>query len=309
MEAFVWDLNFERSVFCLIFLLFVMLNFSNEPLRWWFLFSNKTTLKYKEWLGLFNVTALFGYLLPKFGFPLRLYFIHTKTGLDFSQISSGILVDSLVGYATWTIAAGMSLMLLITTESNLSNFQAKISDSQVGIFLIVPIILILLLAIFYILIRLSKKAKLLKKMLDTLKSFQSKQLLLIILITLVDIAFQIGRHNTLVWAFGCEISILDMGIIVIISCLFGMLSFMPMGLGGYDVTLIFGLTQLSIPLNIATLVVVTNRAASFLVCFLLGLYGASSLRIQWWNFSYYKKIAMKSAKELPQERSATQNNQ
>lgn len=309
MDAFVWALNFEKSICYLIFLLFVIFNFSNEPFRWWLLFRGKTTLKYKEWFGLFNITALFSYLLPKFGFPLRLYFIHTKTGLNFNHISSGILVDSLVGYTTWIAVAGISLVLLITTGGSLSDFQAKTFYFQARKFLPALIILILLLAILYVVIRLSRKTNFLKKLHDTLKEIQSKQILLLALVTLLDIAFQIGRHNTLVWAFGCEVSVLNVSIVAIISCLFGMLSFMPMGLGGYDVTLIFGLTQLSVPLHIATLVVVTNRAASFLVCFMLGLYGASSLGIQWWNFSYYKKIAMKSAKELPQERSATQNNQ
>jgi uncharacterized membrane protein YbhN (UPF0104 family) len=68
-------------------------------------------------------------------------------------------------------------------------------------------------------------------------------------------------------------------VITSISIFTGLISMMPMGLGGYDITIVLLLTQASVPLEVAIIIPIFNRIGTIFISILFGLRAAYYLSI------------------------------
>jgi uncharacterized protein (TIRG00374 family) len=96
-------------------------------------------------------------------------------------------------------------------------------------------------------------------------------LFLAIAILLLDIAGYILRHGAILAAMNVELTLPLIAYVTTVSIAAGFISMLPMGIGAYDVTLIFLLTTLGVPLDSAVLVPLFNRAVNMVVSIALGL--------------------------------------
>ena len=87
----------------------------------------------------------------------------------------------------------------------------------------------------------------------------------------VDIAGYVLRHGAILQALGTDIDLPSLAFATVASITAGFLSMLPMGLGAYDVALIFLLSSFSVPVEVAVIVPLFNRAGNILVSVLMGL--------------------------------------
>jgi len=111
-------------------------------------------------------------------------------------------------------------------------------------------------------------------------------LVLAAMIVAADIASQVARHAALLEMFDVHLSWAQIFTVVALSFFAGLASLMPLGLGGYDVTLVYLLTQAGVPSHTGVAIVVANRLGSILVSIVLGGWsgwtlGVNPLRTAW----------------------------
>jgi uncharacterized membrane protein YbhN (UPF0104 family) len=258
-------------------LLFIGMHFAAEPLRWRLLFPGATTTH--VWLSLFNFTAFVSYALPfKLGIPFRLLLLNRYASLTPSQIAIGMISDSLCYYSLWALCGSLGFIVtaqqLPRTEMSSLFWLALVVLGCVGLTLLAQKVTARLpvsawrkyaVAAFGI-IRWSK--------LPTLMS-----------IVLLDILSHILRHIALVKLFNLDIGYFDIAALAVAAILAGLLSFTPMGLGGYDAVLVAGLIQYGAPVQTAVWLTLSNRVLTLLVAVVLGIRGAFVLRINPFDLS------------------------
>ena len=121
---------------------------------------------------------------------------------------------------------------------------------------------------------------------DCLRSIKTPQALVL--------AVQLLRHLALVRLFDSNLPMGDIFALAASAILAGLLSFTPMGLGGYDAVLIAGLTEYGMSLKTATLVAVSNRLFSLLIAVVLGAFGAFVLKIYPTDLRALRRMVKKS---------------
>jgi uncharacterized protein (TIRG00374 family) len=80
-----------------------------------------------------------------------------------------------------------------------------------------------------------------------------------LLLLFSDIFFYGIRHSLILTGLGVQCPLVSVTLIVAISIFAGFVSLMPLGLGGYDLSLVFLLTLIGVPKELALVVPVINR--------------------------------------------------
>jgi len=264
------NINF---IYLIPFFLFIFIHFIAEPIRWSF-YLKKSKNPLSNAIGhIFFLTAFLSYLLPmKLGLPIRIGLLKKKLKLKIKTISKFLLLDGILYYGSWISIA------CIAGFNLLSKFKNTIELSIItSIILIVTSFLIFIL--FFI------KIKKYKDKISTIKpytiysSLNKRIISSLLFITYTDITSHILRHWALLGMVGYMLPIEQIFVITAISIFTGLISMMPMGLGGYDITIVLLLTQASVPLEIAILVPIFNRMGTIFISIIFGLRAAYYLSI------------------------------
>ncbi len=285
--------NIELAYIPLI--LFAMfIHFLLEPLRWYLYTTKLFSIDYNRMFSIFSLTALVSYLLPmKMGLPTRMFLLRKKAGIGILQCSTLLMLDGLINYACWGITAVTSFYLLVK--------QDVFEDSFVTI--IVTSILTLLLLYFIwkkrrTIIPKSMNAGI-EKMISNdnsgIKQLSSEIDRQIIFKSLLVMPIDIGSHVVHHWAIFSMLGInLEWGavfVITTVSIFTGMISMMPMGLGGYDAMLVLLLMQYSIEPEYAVSIAIINRLTILFISIVSGIYGGTQLELNPFKTQWRKLLS------------------
>lgn len=254
-----------------------LFHFMLEPLRWRiYLHRNRDAggVHYGKLLSLFSVTALVTYVFPaKLGLPVRMYLLKTQMNLSLAWVAAFMAVDGLLSYVIWGIPAVIYF---------LSDGRDLFHKGMV-VYLVAAACLGILLTIW------RRKAR---KVIDLLSknvgSIGKTSLGLCTMIFVVDIVGYVLRHGLILYAAEAKINLIKLGFITTVSIFAGFLSMIPMGMGAYDASLIFLLSQSGIPHEVSLMVPVVNRAGNILASLVLGIPSSYAMGI---SFLSLKKKA------------------
>jgi uncharacterized membrane protein YbhN (UPF0104 family) len=271
-------------------LLSTLAHFLAEPWRWYYYLRPLTRIAYPQLFHVFSFTALLSYALPmKLGTPARVFLLERQTGLGYAVVSSGLVVDGLLYYGGWALCSVLALPIIISHGLGPDYLSGLIMG---GMMLLLAVILCLRYFPAMIPPAWIKRFKgRYSASVTALHAFRTgltpRVLFVAMMVVLVDIFFQAMRHGLILSLFNHPLPWLLVGAIAVVSIFAGLLSMMPMGLGGYDLTLVALLVAAAVPVELAVLVAVINRVASIAVSVVLGLWAARRLQLNpfdraWW---------------------------
>jgi uncharacterized membrane protein YbhN (UPF0104 family) len=116
-----------------------------------------------------------------------------------------------------------------------------------------------------------KVRKVIDLLTKSVASIAKTSIVLCIMIFVIDIAGYVLRHALILYAAEAKINIIKLGFITTVSIFAGFLSMLPMGMGAYDISLIFLLSQSGISHEISLMVPIINRTGNILASLLLGI--------------------------------------
>ncbi len=250
----------------------VLLHFLSEPLRWRIYTRGPEHPPFSRLFHLFNLASLLSFLLPlKLGAPARLWLIYRLLELPAGRVSAWVLMDGLTYYACWgllgllaatRLAAGEVLppslrwlfLLLLVAGAGVLLLLRRGGDGGAG-----P------------LARLHAEAGL------ALRQVGPLTLMLATGVILIDVGSQVLRHLAILQLLQVELGLTTLAPVVAVSMAAGLLSPLPMGLGGYDAAVVLLLGILGVPLEQALWVPLVNRAANLAMAAVLG--GLGGLRL------------------------------
>lgn len=237
-----------------------LFHFLLEPLRWRiYLHRNHEAgaVQYRKLLYLFSVTALVTYVFPaKLGLPVRMYLLKTRMNLSLGWVAALIAVDGLLSYVIWGIPAVIYFL----------SDRRAIFPKGMLVYLVAAGFLGILLYIWR-----RKAGKVLEPLVGSVGLIGKTPLLLCVMIFFADIAGYVFRHALILYAAEAKINLIKLGFITTVSIFAGFLSMIPMGIGAYDVSLIFLLSHSGIPYEVSLMVPVINRAGNILASLVLGI--------------------------------------
>jgi uncharacterized membrane protein YbhN (UPF0104 family) len=261
---------------------FVLVHFLSEPLRWRVLFP--ATASVMNWISVFGVTALISYVFPfKLGIPLRVYFLSQKMHLSLTTVAGAMGLDALVYYGGWLLA-GMFGFVLLARSIALPEFPVVVlvsialASAIIGAW-IVPRAL-----------RAIRRFEMRNRISLVLAQFTIGRIVLISVVISVDILCQLLRHAALAQALDVPIGIIAVSALAAFAILVGLLSFTPMGLGGYDAVMVTGLVQLGTPLSAALILVLLNRLLTIAAAMFIGGVGGWTLGFNPLNVSAFRRL-------------------
>jgi uncharacterized membrane protein YbhN (UPF0104 family) len=254
-----------------------LFHFMLEPLRWRiYLHGSRDagTVEYGKLLSLFSVTALVTYVFPaKLGLPVRMYLLKTQMNLGLAFVATLMAMDGLLSYVIWGIPAVIYF---------LSDGRAVFHKGLV-VYLVAAACLGILLFIWR-----RKAGKAFDLLRKSVGSVGKTRLVLCAMIFVVDIVGFVLRHGLILYAAEAKINLIKLGFITTVSIFAGFLSMIPMGMGAYDASLIFLLSQSGIPHEVSLMVPVVNRAGNILASLVLGIPSSYAMGI---SFLSLKKKA------------------
>jgi len=269
----------DRYLLTVLALIFVIPHFLAEPLRWRAYTKGKSDNNFLRLFKTFSFCAFASYMLPfKLGIPVRLYLLRKVANLSLPFIMKYMVVDSGVYYLCWFLSALIAILVGVDI-SNINYIGVK------PFLLIITVLVSILIAVSFIkldaaggyLNLIHKFITNIKKLIAYLSSVNNSVITYCALISIIDIAGIIMRHYFILLIVGADISFIMVAAITCISFFIGLVSMMPMGLVGYDVTIIILLQQASLPLEMAILVPVINRSLTIACAVTLGSWSAYSL--------------------------------
>ena len=255
-------------------------HFAAEPARWRLLFWDSCSWHFPKWFHLHNVTALLSYLLPaKLGIPLRLGLIKQQTQLAMSTVLAGLGVDAAIYYVTWAFVAAM---LVGGSPALRTRFT-----SETLFLLLAAIFFIAVVGLIIRRIGSSRKGSDpnrsktgftgLKSAFRSVGQMPRRKLALILGVVLIDLLAEGVRQACLAAALGIPVPMSTMILVGIVGFAAGLFSFMPMGLGAYDATVILLLSGSGVqPAQLVGLLA-GNRLALIAFSAVLGSVGAHQL--------------------------------
>jgi len=280
---------FSNKTLILFFLAFLpgLAHFLAEPCRW-FIYTKKISgNSFKKYFYIFSFTALASYLLPfKLGLPFRIFLLQKMENLTAGLVMAILAVDGLIYYAGWGIAALLGIIY---------GASAYLSSQKFGVIFGLLIICAIILPLFFYKIseyfpdKISSKLGNIKQTLSVVRNLSISQYIFNFLIVISDIFSQIFRHYVIFMFLGAFISLTHVAIIVCISIFAGIISMMPMGLVGYDATLILLSQKFGVSLEQALLIPLINRFISLSLSTILGIWGG--LKLGYNPFKGIKKIS------------------
>lgn len=264
--------HFEGVLLLIVSFLVTAVHFMMEPLRWnhCYLPSADDIRSRNGIRDALFCTALATYLLPfKLGIPLRILLLHRQGKLTFHFIGVAIALDGLLSLIAWSLMAALSLWLAAL------HWRPPAYVWGIAIAAIIGI-----LVIFWLLRRLRNRWMLRLREALMLLDRPWRRILTAWTILVGDVASYGIRHALLVLMVTGDPHIaLIGGAIGIVATFAGIVSGLPMGLVGYDATLIALLALAGVPLDRALLVALFNRGLNLGAAVLLGLPAAMRLRL------------------------------
>ena len=283
--------------YLLPYFLLVCLHFFAEPARWTIYHTTLGTSRYLLFLRIFSFTAFASYVFPlKMGLPIRVLLLRTKALMSLTEIAGLLFLDGMLYYAFWGASAVVTALGVTQLPKEL-HFTAE----NLAV-LSIPVGVIALYVVFRLLRQNPNK-----KTSDTTGSLQSRitdkfQVLLDLyrkigaraliwtsLVCCVDILTHIFRHWALLQTLGQTLPITLVATVTCISVFSGLLSMMPMGLGGYDIVLALLLTQAGVPGDVALTVPILNRFGNIAASMLLGIWGGWGLGLNPFDLSRLRR--------------------
>lgn len=227
--------------------------------------------------NIFSLTSMISYTLPlKMGLPARIYLLNKKADLKLLHISTLLVVDGLINYLCWGVVSVGSLFLISRMD---------LVDKNILLFFILSILFLFLCLMLW-----KRKDKLTARFTNSgksedpsgsLKDFIATLgpgiLAAAVVVMLLDICSHAFRHWAIFSMLDISLELQVIFVITTVSLFTGILSMMPMGLGGYDGMLIFLLIQFSVPAEYAVGIALINRITSLTISIVLGLYSGHQL--------------------------------
>lgn len=255
----------------------VLLHFLTEPIRWRLYAPKQGTLR--RYIHVFNLAALVSHIAPfKLGLPTRLYLLRRALSFDLLSAGQVSLLDGLLYYSVWCIAAAVAVAAAPALNVN------QHATVLAGLFALVLLIMLLALTGIFLWRRNRVRtvtANASQRSLRWQSFWRSRPPLSTLAavggVLLVDWGLQITQHVLILTLLGQPLDWLLVAGIVSISVFVGLLSMMPLGLGGYDATLTILLLSQGLALDTALAIPLINRLLILAVALALGLPAFSAL--------------------------------
>lgn len=252
------DLRYE---WLFMVLMATLVHFFAEVSRWWVYLrkaDGHNGILFGRLFSLFSITALVTYLLPaKLGIPVRVYLLTSRLKVRLATVTAYLVLDGIMAYGLW-IFLGFAFYASYGGES--------LPIEQLYFLIVTAAVVMVLVLMFRLRLRV-----LAARLQERFALVSVSGLFVAIAILLLDIGGYILRHWAILEAMNVELTLPLIAYVTTVSIAAGFISMLPMGLGAYDVTLIFLLTTLGVPLDSAVLVPLFNRAVNMLVSIALGL--------------------------------------
>lgn len=265
----------------------VVAHFVAEPLRWQLYLRGSTPGGLMRLVHIFSLTAFIGYTMPlKMGLPVRVLLLRSRAEVSLGRISSLLILDGLLYYVMWGLAACGALLAF----AGRLELSAEMTLGLAG----AALALVGLLGGWLAWLRpreregVAGEGRAGTRLSDALRQriaglrmaareTDAGAVRAAAAIAALDIVSHVLRHGALLAVCGVSLEPGALALVACVSVFVGLVSLMPMGLGGYDVTLVLLLTQLGVVTEVAILVAVMNRVVTIVVGSALGVWGGFAL--------------------------------
>ncbi len=277
----------------------VLIHYFAEPARWRIYLGKKLPKgNYLCLFHIFSVTAMVGYMLPaKLGLPLRIVLLRRQFDLALANTVALLAFDGTVYYAGWAAAALLGIPWLVGL-----GWTEQKAILSAGILLLFSIVIGVAIYRYPQIVPIGLRLRMRALMerfrigLDTISHATSWTAILASLaITGADIMSHVVRHGVLLAMFGHALAWPALFATSTASIFFGLISLMPMGLGGYDLAIVLLLTQQGIPATDAVAIALANRLANVAVGIFLGIVGGTNLGMNAFNRRALVKLTSQQA--------------
>jgi uncharacterized membrane protein YbhN (UPF0104 family) len=264
--------------------LFALICFFNEPLRWRsILKTHFPSVSFSKIYHLLTATALISYTFPaRSGLPVRFFMTKKILGLDYVTVGALLIVDSLLFYTSWFVVAVIGGIVLIPHNRILTGIAGLVLITSGFIFLF-----IVTRADWSRLSRLQKLSNFASRLSSGLQMMTVRVGLTNTLLLACDILFYGIRHMLILIGLGVKCPLLLVTLVVAISIFAGFVSLMPLGIGGYDLSLVFLLTLIDVPRELALAVPIINRISMIGVGLILGTISLSRMSLPQKSSQYH----------------------
>jgi uncharacterized membrane protein YbhN (UPF0104 family) len=235
-------------------------HYFSEVGRWWcYLRTDAAAGRalLRRLFTVFSITAFVTYLLPlKLGVPVRLYLLGAQIGLPLRAASTLLFVDGLLSYGLWVVATLLLFLALPTAPMPGQPYYYGV--------VVVGAVALVFAAVRH-------RITVIRQWQVQLDTVKPSALAAAAAVQIADIAGYVLRHAAILWALGWDLSPGQIAFATAAGITAGLLSMLPMGIGAYDVTIVFLLSAFSVPTGVAVLVPLTNRAVNIVVSMVLGV--------------------------------------
>jgi hypothetical protein len=255
-----------------------VVHFYAEPLRW-----RQAYVRDSSWQStrdIFLSTSLASYLLPfKLGMPLRILLCSRILAIGAPRLAAIIAVDSVVILGAWGAIA-----LLVGADEAIELVRAT-KVPWAGWLAVGAVLALALAALYSQRLRVAAMA-----LLDTARSMP-RRLATAIGVAGMDVLTYGPRHAAIAIAVGLPSSRWEeWASFGIVATFAGIISGMPMGLVGYDATLMLLLGSAGVDPGQGLLIIAINRAMSIAAAFLLGVPAARRIGMGEGVAAVYRKV-------------------
>jgi uncharacterized membrane protein YbhN (UPF0104 family) len=253
-------------------------HFGNEPLRWWLILKARwPDLSLPRIYHAVTATSVISYGIPvHFGMPMRLFMAKKILGIDYAAASALLVIDSFFLYGAWFLAGAVGIAIL------LPRWGLGISTG-IAVFILAGGVGLVFVARhdWQSWHRYPQLSGAVGRFSSGLQMLSRKATIGNTILLGADILIYGMRHTLILSSLGIDCSLLQVTLIVSMSVFAGFASLMPLGLGGYDLSLIFLLTMVGVPREAAVAVPVINRITMVSAVAFLGSISAGQLGLTW----------------------------
>lgn len=262
------------------------IHFLMEPARWNYCYLNGSVSslnpdKRKVRDALYS-TAMASYLLPfKLGVPLRVLLLHRSANLGLHRIGVLIGVDGIVTLLVWSLLAFLGIWIAAL-------------HLDINPFLwVLAAVLVLILVFSLSILQPKLRSRWLTRLREAIELFDhpGRRIAASVVVLSIDVSSYAVRHAILMLLVTGNLQLMLVGGVVgVVATFAGIVSGLPMGLVGYDATLVALLSSLGVPLHEAILVAVINRILNFSAALLIGVPAALRLGLGTGFFSILGRL-------------------
>lgn len=260
-----------------VFLLALLASLCAEPVRWRYWFRGNAA---RPLFRIYFLSGLVSYLAPaKLGIPVRLWLLAVRGKVPVADAITALAADGVLVAAHWlglSVAAAVQMI-----DSGKDGLLTGLLPNSMPVSWLV-LVLVLVFAIGYRWTR-RRRSLLGIRFATVATTLPRNHLLALEMLLLGECLAQIGRHVCLFYLFGVEGSVLDHAALAVLASFVGLISMMPMGLGGYDLTLVAGLQLFGVSFGEAAQIIAVNRVASVGLFVLTGGASSLSLGLSFWR--------------------------